>query len=276
LVTRTGEDPEAQRHRADAGHPLGDDAQAGAELRASDRHRLRGIARFAPAVSRASIAVARPAIAVAIATRRPVLRLLLHPLGNRPLLAHGLERDLPAIVDVLDLDLDRVADLDRVLDVREPLALAELGDVDQAVAPRHEVHERTERGRVDHGAGEVLADADRARVRDLVDDASRLVRPAGLASPDEHGPVVLDVDVGAGQGHDLVDLLALGTDHLADLVHRDPDREDPRRLRIDLGPGLRDRVAQYLEDLEPRLLRLFERAREHLAGQTGDLHVELD
>src|SRR4249920_2207699 len=48
------------------------------------------------------------------------LRLLRHPFGDRPLLAHGFERDLPAIVDVLDLDLDRVADLDRVLDVREP------------------------------------------------------------------------------------------------------------------------------------------------------------
>ena len=71
----------------------------------------------------------------------------------------GFRRSCPAVVDVLDLDLDRVAVLDRVLDVGQALALAELGDVDQAVAAGHEVHERAERRRVHDGAGVVLADA---------------------------------------------------------------------------------------------------------------------
>ena len=142
--------------------------------------------------------------------------------------------------------------------------------------PGHEVHERAERRRVHDGAGEVLADRDRTRVRDLVDDPDGLVRARALASADEDRAVVLDVDVGAGEGDDLVDPLALGPDDLADLVDRDLDRDDPRRLRVDLGARRRDRREHHVEDLEPGLLRLLERAGEDVARETGDLHVELD
>src|SRR5262245_54521782 len=100
------------------------------------------------AVARTTLAVAGTAVPVAVTPRRSVLGLDLRALGDRPLLADRPQRDLAAVVDVLDLDLDRVPHLDRVLDVGDPLALAELRDVDQPVAARHEVHERAERRRV--------------------------------------------------------------------------------------------------------------------------------
>ena len=52
--------------------------------------------------------------------------------------------------------------------------------------------------------------------------------------------VVVDGDVGAGLLLDRVDDLALGPDHLADLVDRDLEADDLRRGLADLGPGLGD------------------------------------
>ena len=115
------------------------------------------------------------------------------------------------------------------------LPRAELRDVDQAVAAGNQVHERAERGRLHDRALVGLAHQDRTRVRDLVDHVRGLVGTlAAGRRADEHGPVVLDVDVRSGQRDDLVDPLALGPDDLADLVDRDLDRDDPRRLRVDL------------------------------------------
>jgi hypothetical protein len=71
-----------------------------------------------------------------------------------------------------------VAEGEHVLDLVDALALAELGDVDQAVAAREDVDERTELGDVHDTARVHLADPGGGRVHDELDLA------AGLG----HGP----------------------------------------------------------------------------------------
>src|SRR5436190_16989100 len=236
LVPGARLDPEAERDRSRAGHPFGDDPEPRLELRAADRHRLLPPGRAAPVAVPVPVAIARAAVSLL-----PFAVLRLRSLGDLPLLADWLQVDLAHRVDLLDLDLELVALLDGILDPGQALALPELGDVHEPVAPRNEVHERAERRGLDDRAVVALPHQDGPRVRDVVDHARGLVRAGALAGPDEDGAVVLDVDVGAGHRDDLVDALALRPDHLADLVDGDLDRQDPRRLAVELRARLGER-----------------------------------
>src|SRR5205085_12006150 len=139
-----------------------------------------------------------------------------------PSLAHRAKRDPAAdLVDRLDLDLQGVAHLHGFLHAGEALAPAELRDVDEPVLRGRHLDERTEVGGADHGPLEPLAHRGHPRVNDLLDHPQRFLGALALPRADEHRAVVLDVDVGAGDGDDLVDPLALRPDDLADLVHRD-------------------------------------------------------
>src|SRR5215208_2019897 len=94
----------------------------------------------------------------------------------RGLLDDRDQRQLAAIVDLADLDLDLLADRDDVLDVLDPLAAhqgAELGDVQQAVLAWEEGDERTEVRRLHHGTEVALADLGHGRVGDRVDSGAR-------------------------------------------------------------------------------------------------------
>src|SRR5580765_2890508 len=258
LVTRAGQHPHAQRHRAHAGHPLRDDTETRRVLGAVDRHmsvallgrrRIRALAArliaeptaarlvaAAPAApARDAAALASATAALAAATSAPVITwttlaaaaaaVRVGAFRNLPLGPDRLQADLALRVDVLDQHGEPVAFLHGLLDALQALAAPQLRDVDQAVAARHQVHERPERGRLHDRSLVGLAHEDRARVGDLVDHVRRLIGPlATRRRADEHGPVVLDVDIGAGERDDLVDPLALRSDDLADLVDGDLDR----------------------------------------------------
>ena len=88
--------------------------------------------------------------------------------------------------------------------------------------PGHQRDERTEVRRLDHGAEVALADLGHRRVGDLVDGLAGGLGRLAVGGTDVDGAVVLDRQLGAGVVLDLVDDLALGPDHLADLVDRDP------------------------------------------------------
>ena len=82
----------------------------------------------------------------------------------------GVRRDLAVGVDVVDPDLDLVAEVEHVLDPVDALAAAQLGDVDQAVAAREDVDERTELGDVDDPArGRSAPTSAGGRVEDQLD-----------------------------------------------------------------------------------------------------------
>src|SRR5207244_7872333 len=169
---------------------------------------------------------------------------------------HHLDRDqrqLAAVVDLADLDLDLVADVHHVVDVLDSLAavqLADLRDVQQAVLAGQQRDERAERGRLHHRAEEPLADLGHVRVGDRVDRGPRRLGRRAVGGPDVDGAVVLDGDLGARVVLDRVDHLALRADDLADLVHRDLDRDDPRGVGGHL-PRLGAGAAHDVQDGQP-------------------------
>ena len=184
---------------------------------------------------------------------------------------------LAARVDLADLDLDLLADLHDVLDVLDALAagqLAQLRDVQQAVLARQQRHEGAERGGLHHGAQVALADLRHLRVGDAVDDRERRLRLRPVGRADVDRAVVLDGDVGAGVLLDLVDDLALRPDHLADLVDRDPHRDDPRRELAHLVRGV-DRLEHHVEDRQAGVLGLRERPGEDGCRDAVELGVQL-
>src|SRR6478735_9235852 len=187
------------------------------------------------------------------------------------------QRQLAAVVDLADLDLDLLADRDDVLDVLDPLATgqgAQLADVQQAVLAREQRDERTEVRRLDDRAEVTLAHLGHRRVRDAVDDRAGGLGRLAVGGADVDRAVVLDGDLRAGVVLDLVDDLALGTDHLADLVDRDPHGDDPRRVERHLGRSV-DGLAHHLEDRGAGVLGLVERAGQHVGRDAVELGVEL-
>ena len=109
-------------------------------------------------------------------------------------LVQTIERDLAAIVDLDDDDLDLVAHVEDVLDLLHA-ALGNAGNVQQAVLTGQQVDEGAEGLDGDHATGVLLARL--GNLDDELDALDSLVH--GLAgAADEDGAVLLDVDRGAG------------------------------------------------------------------------------
>src|SRR5690606_21057362 len=143
--------------------------------------------------------------------------------AGRRRLGDEAEGHLAVGVDVVDAHLDLVAELEDVLHPLDPLVAAHLRDVEQAVAAGEDVDERAELRDVDDPARVGLADLRRRRVEDQLDLPAGLLDGGLVRRADRHPAdhaVVVDGDVGAGLGGDGVDDLALGPDHLADLLDR--------------------------------------------------------
>src|SRR5579859_6503931 len=184
---------------------------------------------------------------------------------------------LAAVVDLADLDLDLVTDVDHVVDVLDPLAavqLADLRDVQQAVLAGQQADERAERRGLDDRAEEALAHLGHVRVRDRVDRGPGRLSGRAVGRADVDRAVVLDGDLGAGVVLDRVDHLALRADDLADLVDRDLDRDDPRRVRGHLARR-GDRLLHHVEDAHPGGTGLLQGAGEHARRDAVELGVEL-
>ena len=105
-------------------------------------------------------------------------------------LVETIERDLAAIVDLDDDDLDLVAHVEDVLDLLHT-TLGDAGDVQQAVLTGQQVHEGAERLDRDNATGVLLARL--GNLDDELDALDGLID--GLAgAADKDGAVLLDVD----------------------------------------------------------------------------------
>src|SRR5262245_8154280 len=151
------------------------------------------------------------------------------------LLVNDLHRqpDLAAVVAAEQLHPDLVAFLDHLVDGLGP-AFGKLRDVHQAVAGAEEIHEGAELHDLDDLALVDLADLGLGG--DAFDAVDRRADLLGVGRGDLDRAVVGDVDLGARFRHDLADYRAARADHLADLVDRNSDRLDARRVFAELRP----------------------------------------
>ena len=115
-----------------------------------------------------------------------------------------LAGEVPAalLVDLHELDPDHIADGNDILDLLDALAV-ELGDVDEAVLARGDLDERAELHQAHNAA--IVELADLGHEDDIVDALLRSVARGGVGGGDVDGAVVVDVDLGAGIGNDLLD-----------------------------------------------------------------------
>src|SRR5438067_2781217 len=87
----------------------------------------------------------------------------------------GREVELPVRTNLGQPHAEVVAFRQHVGDLVDPLAAAELRDVDETVLARHDVYERAELGDLHDLAVELLADLERHRVHEVVDHLHGLV-----------------------------------------------------------------------------------------------------
>ena len=183
--------------------------------------------------------------------------------------------DAAAIVDIHDLDPGHVADLEHILDLFGALEL-EVLDLDEAVLARSQLDPGAEVA-ADVGDLAVVQLADLGLKDDVLDGLARGAAGLDVLGRDEDGAVVLDVDLAAGVGADLLDDLAAGADDLADLVgvdlHLDHLRGGIGQLLARLGDRLEH---DLIEDLEAGLARHAERFLDDLVLEAVVLEVHLD
>ena len=150
--------------------------------------------------------------------------------------------------------------------------------MNQAVAARQDVDEGTELGDVHHPAGVGGPDLSRGRLQDETHLALGLAHDGNVHRRDGHRAletVVVDGEAGPGLGLDGVDDLALGPDHLADLVHGDGEADDLGGGGAYLVAGSGDGVVHDLKDLQASVAGLGQGGGQHIGGDTVDLGVEL-
>src|SRR5215210_4895226 len=245
-----------------------------------------------PSPARASLAPVAPAAAAAAAAavtaawtllallaRRRVLRPLDQLLGRDHcavlVLGEELEADPAALlVDFLHDDVEHVTAGHHVLDVTDA-ARPDVRDVEQAVRPLLQLDERAELRRL-HNLRVAVLVADLRALRQALDRGNGRLGLRSLGRVDEDRAVLLDVDLHLVLGLHAADRLAALADHEPDLLGVDLHRGDPRRVRGELAPDLRNRREHLVEDGLARPLRLLERVLHDLARDAGDLDVHLE
>src|SRR5262249_41814504 len=135
--------------------------------------------------------------------------------------------DLALAIHADDLHHHHVAHVQHVLGARHAMMI-DLRDVEQAVPPRHDLDERAEGHDAAHPA--LIYVADLRVLGDVLDQLERALPALAVDRRDTHLARVLDVDLGPGLVGDAFDDLAPRSDDFADLVGRDVDDHDARRV----------------------------------------------
>ena len=161
-----------------------------------------------------------------------------------------------------------------VLDAFGALIL-QLGDVNHPFLAGSVLDERTDRN--DPGDRRVVGLADHRLEHDRLDDRLRTVDALLLDGGDIDRTVVLDIDLGAGIGDDLLDHLSAAADDLADLVGVDLQADHLGSVLGDVRARRGDRLQDhFVDDIVSALMRRSKRLANDLGGKTVDLQVHLD
>src|SRR5436190_869998 len=212
----------------------------------------------AATVPAAAAAVApAPAAVAAAADRRELLRRLAGDVG----VVGQAQADAAALaVDLDHADLHLVAAVEDLLDRGRALAGRDVGDVQQAVGALGQLDEGADRRRLDDLALALFADLDLlGLLPDAVDQGVALLAVGGV---DEHGAVVVDVDLGLELVLHAADRLAALADDHADLRRVDLDGLDARRVERQLAARRLDDLGHLAEDEHPGVVGLRERVAQ--------------
>ena len=145
----------------------------------------------------------------------------------------------------------------------------------QAVFAGQQRHERTERGDLDDGSEELLADLGVGGVGNGVHLSTSRLSRGSVDRTDVHGAVFLDRDVGSGLVLNGVDRLALGADQLTNLVDRNLNADHARCRGGHLVRAI-DGLVDHREDGRAGLLGLTQRLLQDRRGDAVELGVELN
>ena len=122
----------------------------------------------------------------------------------------------------------------------------------------------------------VYSVADLHAVGNALDDLASLLGGLRIGGRDVDAAVVLDVDLDAGIGDDLVDDLSAGADDFADLIGIDGEGDDLGRPLGQLLAGLGDALQHLAHDEHAAVVRLSQRLAQDGLVDALDLDIHLD
>ena len=148
----------------------------------------------------------------------------------------------------------------------------------QAIATRKDVHECPKRGDVHHLSVVDLPNISGGRIQYQADLALSLIYIVTVGRGDGNDASVLavvNIDLSSGLRLNGIYDLALGADHLTDLVQRDLELDDLGSSGTDIIPGGVEGLGHHLQNLEPSIASLVQSIGQHISRQPVDLRVEL-
>src|SRR3989338_5030723 len=101
-------------------------------------------------------------------------------------------------------------------------------------------------------------------------------RTLGIVGGHHDEPVILNINLYASLGNDVVDDLAAWTDDFSDLFRIDMKRGDARSIDRHLRPNLWNRGQHFLKNKHPTSFGLFQSTLQNLNCQSFDLDIELE
>src|SRR5204863_3116000 len=111
---------------------------------------------------------------------------------------------------------------------------------------------------------------------DIADHLQRRIAAGAAGGKDVNGAVFVDVDLDAGLFDDGLDFFAARTDEVADLVGRDAELEEARRVGGNCGARFAKRGVHGVQNFEAGFFRLREGFAHHRNADAGDLDVHLE
>src|SRR5438128_2009874 len=154
------------------------------------------------------------------------------------------------------------------------IAFGEFRNVTESVAPGQDFDERPEI--LDRCDPPFVNLADLHLLRERLHARPSRLGARRIGVGDEDRAVVVDIELGAGRFLNTLDRLAAGTDQQPDLFRIDLHGNEPWSVPADFAARPQDRLEHRLQDLDPPLARLFERALDDLLADAVDLEVELN
>ena len=180
--------------------------------------------------------------------------------------------DSAHVVHFDDFNVDLVADVDDIfhfIDVAE----FQFGNMNESFLASDDVHEGAEIHQARDRA--VVDGPNLCRGGEVLNHLDGCLGPFGIGTGDGDRAVVLDVDVRARGRLDLANDLTARPNDLANLIDRDLNGRNSRRVLRQLRPGFGNRLGHLVKDVIAADLGLFQGPPHDLACDPGYLAVHL-